>query len=374
MSFFKLLDYNWCFNETVAITPTSEDVNFPATNLRHQTRSKVWRSSGYFQITSTNKYIDFKEGAGSELTAIITEGNYTVDALEAEIKLQMEAVGALTHTCSFSRSTGLWTFSVSTSTIDLLTDTGSNAANSIYDTLGFDESADYTGDDSHTGVRIALHTVERVVFDLISTEPIDTVVLLFDKSDGTKLTNAAVVKVKASATPNFDVVTAVDETVTIDDQHMNAFVQFDPDVNYRYWCVEITDPENTNLYVELPMVFISNSLQLSRNVESGFEWITVDQTDVLKTDYGHVYTDVYPMLTRFGIGFKLLEDTDVYLLQDMFELVGKSNAICFILDPDEECGFDTNRMFVFGNIVADWNNKHEIRTRFNVDFDILERI
>lgn len=374
MSVFKILDYNWCFSDTVSITATSENVNFPASNLRQQTRAKVWRSYGYFQITSTNKYIDFIEGAGSELTAEIPEGNYTVAELEAEIKTQMEAVGALTHTCSFSRSTGLWTFSVSTSTIDLLTDTGTNAANSVYNTLGFDDATDYTGDDSYTGVRIALHTVERVVFDLISTEPVDTVVLLFDKTEGTKLTDDAVIKVKASATNNFDVVTAVDETVTIDDQHMNGFAQFATDQSYRYWCVEITDPENTNLYVELPLVFISNALQLSRNVESGFDWITQDQTDVFKTDYGHVYTDVYPMLTRFGISFKLLEDTDVYLLQDMFELVGKSHGICFILDPDEECGFDTNRMFVFGNIVDNWTNKHEIRTRFAVDFDILERI
>src|SRR3990172_8971075 len=97
----RFLDYNYVRQTNVTLTPTSEHANFPALNMRHDFRSKVWRTTGYFLITATNKYIDFKEtGGGPEITATIPEGAYTPDQLEDEIKFQMEleSLNARTYT------------------------------------------------------------------------------------------------------------------------------------------------------------------------------------------------------------------------------------------------------------------------------------
>jgi hypothetical protein len=45
MSEFRILDDNYAFDPSVIITATSEDPNFPASNLRRYHRSRVWRSA-----------------------------------------------------------------------------------------------------------------------------------------------------------------------------------------------------------------------------------------------------------------------------------------------------------------------------------------
>jgi hypothetical protein len=45
VSEFRILDYNYAFDPSVTITATSEDSNFPASNLSKYSRARVWRSS-----------------------------------------------------------------------------------------------------------------------------------------------------------------------------------------------------------------------------------------------------------------------------------------------------------------------------------------
>lgn len=93
-----------------------------------------------FTVTlNTNDFIDFKEGAGSEKSAQLTAGNYTVDALCAEIKAQMESANGtgVTYTVVFSATTKKFTITPSASTIDLLWNSGTNNAKAADTLLGF---------------------------------------------------------------------------------------------------------------------------------------------------------------------------------------------------------------------------------------------
>ena len=60
---------------------TSEQSAFPIENaFNQQRRSKVWRSNGYFNVTSSNNTIIFRETAATPLTgtiAIAEYGSYT---------------------------------------------------------------------------------------------------------------------------------------------------------------------------------------------------------------------------------------------------------------------------------------------------------
>ena len=105
-----------------------------------------------FSVNADNKHIDFKENNGIELTATITEGNYTVSELEAQIKSQLETASdgggnSINYTVSYDSSTKKFTIKEDGSSLtqlDVLWDTGTNNAVSAASLLGFD-AADDTG-------------------------------------------------------------------------------------------------------------------------------------------------------------------------------------------------------------------------------------
>lgn len=102
-----------------------------------------------YQITSTNKYIDFNEGA-ADLVAVVPAGYYTPTDLADEIELQMNSVGVKTYTVTFNRTTRTFTIAADSGTYDLLFTTGDNTANNISSVIGFD-GTDKTGSISYEG-------------------------------------------------------------------------------------------------------------------------------------------------------------------------------------------------------------------------------
>jgi hypothetical protein len=101
-------------------------------------------------ITSSNKYIDFNIGA-SELNASLTEKAYkTPMALATEIATKMTALAGAAISCSYSSTTGKFTISKASGTLQLLWDTGANTANSAATTLGYSDAADDTGGLTYT--------------------------------------------------------------------------------------------------------------------------------------------------------------------------------------------------------------------------------
>lgn len=101
-------------------------------------------SKFYYGITisENNCKMDFDEGSG-EITAILPYGGYTPEQIADEIAEQMSAVGNFTYTCTFDRSTRKLTIA-SSSSVEMLFLSGSNAVESAYTTLGFSIVADDT--------------------------------------------------------------------------------------------------------------------------------------------------------------------------------------------------------------------------------------
>jgi flagellar hook-associated protein 2 len=112
-------------------------------------------------IDSSNNKINFKEdagsGLGSELTATIASGTYTVTELEAAVKSAMEtasAAGGNSATYDVSYDAASQKFSISDgggtlTELDLLWGSGTDAAASVAATMGF-SSADETGATTYT--------------------------------------------------------------------------------------------------------------------------------------------------------------------------------------------------------------------------------
>lgn len=124
-----------------------------------------------FTISETNKYIDFKEGAGTEITAELETGNFSLGDLLLNIKTAMEFVGGLTYNVTANRSTRIVTIAPTTSTMNLLAATGVNAANGVWTTIGFalSDSGDVTTKSGSTAIG-TVYTPQYLLQDYVGQE------------------------------------------------------------------------------------------------------------------------------------------------------------------------------------------------------------
>lgn len=99
--------------------------------------------------STTNKYIDFDEG-GSELNGSVADGTYsTSSSMMTAVAVAMNAVATATITCGVADSLRS-TIATDSTELNLLPNTGTNSANSIYEEMGFDTTADCTGQTLYT--------------------------------------------------------------------------------------------------------------------------------------------------------------------------------------------------------------------------------
>ena len=368
---FRFVSYNYPFQSNVALTATSEDNEFPAVNLCKELRSKTWRSAGYYVIVSgTNDKINFKEAAaGGELTATITAGSYSRSALASEIKTQLESVGAETYTVSFGSGTGLWTVSHAGAELELLFDSGTDSATSCRDVIGFGTN-DYTGGTSYDGSTIAIHTVERLIVDLKTQEEIDTFAALYDPRLGIKYTEDAVIKLKGNHADSWDS-PGVEVTLTIDQDFSVMSHYFSTDQSYRFWCVEIVDPGNPNLYVDLGTLVLGKSETLERIPNNGFTYKENDPSKETKTDYQNIYNDEFPIYREVRFNYSVLEYTQVQTLEKIYQRVGRSTPVFVTLDATEQL-FNRNNFSLFARLGRSQDFRHINRQYFSSQMNLTE--
>ena len=369
---FRIISYNYAFQDNVEISGSSEDPDFPASNAGSYFRSKVWRSYGHFRINSLNDKINFKEtGGGPELTASISHGDYsTPSSFGVAVKSALEAatVNARTYTVSYSNTSGKWTIATTTF-LSLLFSTGTNASISARNALGMGQN-DFTGSITYTGPKTSIHTDERVIFDLESAEQMDSFVLLFDPKVGIKLSEEAVIKIEANPSLNWDS-PLFSQTITIDNTSDIATLYLTAPQEYRYWSVKIVDSENPFLYVELGTVFLGLKDTLSRCPDNGFEYKTLDPSKISDNDYGNEYVDEYPLRKSIAFAMNILEYTTKQQLEEMYRRVGIKTPIIVSLDSAERM-FDKDEFTIYGRFQKEFSFKHIIKSYFGATFTITE--
>lgn len=366
MSEFRILDYNYVFQNNVTLTASSADSEYPVSNLKNPIRGKVWRSSstaGTFTISSSNNKLDFNEGGG-DLAATITTGTYTATTLATEIKTRLDAAGGDTYTVTYSTSTGRWTISSDGGTLSLLWDSGTNSSNTIGDSIGFTTSADDTGATSYTSDSVAIHTEETITIDIGTTEDIDSIVAVFDPITGPTISSTATVKIQANAS---DVWTSpsVDVTLSLDAVYDTLTYYWSTNQSYRYWRFYISDPTNANLYVALPIIYLAKSVQLSQTPDIGFPDTLQDLSIRKENEYGHAYFDVYPIRRRFEFAFTALTESDVETLQEVYRRVGITEPIVISLDSTATL-FDKDRFTLYGRIDGEIVSENVFYSYFSV--------
>lgn len=372
MTTFRILDENYLFQDDAQVSSTSQDPNFPIENLAKHFRSKIWRSAGFFVVTSDRNKIDFIETPmGPEFTAIIPIGNYLLLDLAEEIATQMSSVGDEDYVVTYDSATGIWTIETEGTYLELLFATGTNEAETFAPVIGF-PILDFEDDLAYDGSQVAIHTEEAILIDLAVTSPVDSFALLFDPMRDPVFSTEAVLFLQASQTNSW-LSPALEVTLSIDYDHNVATHFFNSVQNYRYWRVKMVDPHNPNLYVEVPKLVLSRSTQLSQGPQMGFKNEIEDQSTEIKTPYGHKYFDLYPFGRSQDFTFEFLPEADVEILESIFRKVGKSVPICVSLDSEEEL-FDKDRVFIYGRITGKHSQKQNFTQYFDVNLSIEEAL
>lgn len=207
-------------------------------------------------------------------------------------------------------------------------------------------------------------TSESVVYDFVTTEAINSVVLLWPREDGIKLSASAVIKIQANATNSWSS-PSVDQTLTISNDYSIASHYFNSDQSYRYWRVKIEDPSNTLGFVELGLAWIGKALAIE-NAQNGFVWDLIDQSNSTKTEFGHVYDDEYPILQSIEFKYQFIDYDTIQILENAYRLNGSTNPVLVVIDQDEDV-FDKDHFMVYGKFKPKFGLAHVRYNIFNTD-------
>lgn len=212
---------------------------------------------------------------------------------------------------------------------------------------------------------------ESVTFDMLTTEPVNSVVILWPKEDGIKLTSSAVIKIQANAT-NVWTSPAIDQTLSVNDTYSVASHFFTTEQNYRYWRLVVTDATNPWGYIEIGKIWIGTSLSL-QNAENGFKFRLKDQSKSTTTDFGHRYSDEYPITTLINIFYKYLNYSEVQEIENAYRNNGSRKPIIVVQDP-EAVVFDKDHFLIYGTMSDELDLSHVRYTFFDIPDLVIEEL
>lgn len=260
--------YNDNVLDAATRTVSSEDTYFPADNLYDgNARSKVWRSTGQFIVTSANQDIVFEETASTPLTATITAGTYTsVSAFLTAIKTALDAAGASTYTVTQETSKKIKIESDGGGGGGIFNLLWTNAGTNAADLLGFDDSADDTGSLIYTADNIRIHTEESLTWDLGTSKNPEFFAMAGRRNDGLQISSTGTYKLQANPTnvwtsPSWEETLTYNETLMYLEDSTGIF-----DAPYRYVRLSIVDKDNAAGVVELSSVFLGDAISFTQGV------------------------------------------------------------------------------------------------------------
>lgn len=345
----RLIYDNFSQQQSTVVGKSSESIYFPASNIKHEFRSKEWRSSnsGYFKVNGSTS-IEFTDSTSATHTVSISAGVYSASTLATEIKAKLESATSQDFTVFKSDTSGLWTIE---SDLDFSLHNTSSSFLFVY--CGFD-SSDYSGSNEYTGSRIAIHTEEFLTFDLRTTEEIDSVVMLWPKGKY-KLSQNAEIYVQGNATNEWSS-PAFNQLMTVSEDYETTSLYLTNPESYRYWRVKIVDAANPCLYVSLGVLILGKAETL-QNPDNGFTWNISDTSNVTSNDFGNTWVDEFPQLNTLSMNFNLLDYEVAEALEKMFKVCGNRKPVFIAL---EESGtvFNKDNYAIYGKFGSSFGLNH----------------
>jgi len=209
-----------------------------------------------------------------------------------------------------------------------------------------------------------------IVFDLKTTEEIDSIAMVWPALDLSKLSNVATIKMQANAT---DVWTspAVSVDMTYNELYNMASHYFSADQSYRFWRVLISDPLNPHGYIEVPKIILSKAKTM-QSPNTGFEFSESDQSKVSRTEFGQEYSDINPITNSIKFAWSFISEDDMDTLSKIYNNVGKTETVFVSLDSQASLFNDRNKYVIYGKLKGKMSHKHTQSIYFDPSMEVLE--
>lgn len=319
---------------------SSAHANYPVSNLNDNDHNVKWRSNygvgsgwGTFEITASNRYLDFNEG-GSELTATLTLGTYDADTLGTEIETRMDAAGANTYTVEIVESGGYflhWKIARATGSnaVNLLCSTGTNKANSVYGSIGYSDSADRTGATTYYSDTRACHTHESLTWDLGAAQNNRLFAIKANNIPSNKTA-----KIQFSA-DYFATAPAVDQALTYCGGNIWAYL-WSSNQSYRYARLWLEYPTAPYGYVEVGYPSLSGVVEPAYSFKNDYFMEPIDKDIKTETPAGHISGVYNPYYVNYNLTLREKGKLPVRAVRAIWSTYRETNPVFIILDPGTE--------------------------------------
>lgn len=349
MSNIRIMTDNFIDLDIVSnATVSSEQAAFPVLNIYNlQRRSKVWRSNGYYSITTSNNKIVFRETTGVDLTATITAGNYTsFSALATEIKTQLEVAGASTYTITKDTNTKKVKFTsngVGGGGIFQIMWTTDSITQAMAAILGFLTTENDTGALTYTADELTTGNEEWIKWDFgISTNP-KALCIIGKRNEPIKISPSATLTLQASETDNWTN-PSYEHVLTYNDEIISLFSDTGLHTEaLRFWRLLIDDVHNPNGYVEIGAILLGDYFTPTQGAARfPFQGQYIDRSVTIFSEGGQTFSDIREQTEQFSFEIDNLTVAEKEKIDGIFRKVGTAKPFFISMDPNSVFSNQTN--------------------------------
>ena len=344
MSCVRFLSSNYADPDIYAnIYKSSQQTNFPVTNaLAKIRRSKVWRSNGYWNVTSSNNTLIFRDvSGGSDKTATIAVGEYSTANFLLAIDAALEAAGSANYTVSQNSNLKFVIASDLSGGATHFELRFAHASNTCESLLGFD-SINYTGASSYTADFLRINSSERITIDMGLSTNITSFALTGFRNRAIKLSPSGVYKIQGNETNAWSS-PSYSQTLTYND---NSFVVLSDSGLHtgplRYWSLSMED-QNPLGYLEIGSLFFGDHYAPTRGrAQFPFSTEYKDLSDISYSQGGQSFSDISEITQTFKIKWNALTKGEMEDLSLIFEEYGTGIPFFMVFDADSAFSSSSN--------------------------------
>lgn len=352
------------------VTFSSELAAFPYTNCQHDLRSKVYKFSGRFKITASNKHIYVRKNP-DDLDVVLVEGSYATGALlAAHIQTQLNAVSS-GWACTYSSTTFKFTIT-NTGAVVLVLETTTNA---IWDAIGYTTGVDLAGT-SFVADQIRNHTTEEIVWDLGASTEITFFSMIGLVNQTFNISDVATINLYANSINDFTS-PPLSRTLTRSDRGVFEFLDDLTVTSFRWWKLEFEDRTNTlGPNLSLSHIYLGNYLTFeNREVGHNYNKAMIDPSVVSTSEGGSLYFDTKPKFSAFTeLRLDILTRDNKDDLEAMFYRVGKTVPFYCSIDPLKTYTDDVSELTKFVYFSAEPSFNHTFRDMFSTALNVREAV
>lgn len=318
------------------LSASSSQGTRPVRWLRDQGRLKTWRSEiGWTVVAGWNDDIDLTEGITGDVVATIVAGTYATGAeMATAVQTALNAVATdNTYTVTYSTTTKKFTISraTGTSSFGLEWSTGASVATSAGKDLGYDVTADDTGNTSYTADISVYQSRHYIGLDLGAAREI-LVSHALEHNLGIS-SGSVTAQAHGSSILSALISPAATEILSAIGDKLRT-VYFTVSRTYRYWALIIDGRHVTDGYTELGVPYLGSYWESARSIIAGLRKSRKELSLVTYADQGSLHGDRKRRARGWIFQIHALPNSNITELETALDYLGISRTFFFTRDPD----------------------------------------